>query len=358
MHKLLDAPRDTTTYVISGTDTFRLGSRKLLGNKIKRVDNNFGGNRANLDKAQKYIWKADKGYTLVQVDQGGAEALIVSYLCRDAKYRSLFKHGIKPHNYLGLKLFPDVWKQYFDPIKVDLAIAASIPELSKLPFWKELAKLIASSDDWEPTKRYYHFSKKTIHAGSYGMMANTFRTQLLKESGGEINLTFAASALFLTGLHTEFPELKDWHGRTYETAKTKKQLRNLFDYPYNITHYIKDNDYKDLIAWVPQSTVACITRQAYVKLQELIEKEKLDWHLLHDTHDSYMSEVPDNDVMECAKIMKDLMAVELQSPLDGEKFRMKSSASIGKNWGPRKEKKKDGIVVSVENPDGLYEISL
>lgn len=347
----LSLPRDTTHNIVSGTESFRRASRMLLSSKLETPYNNFGGNRANLEKGMRRIWKADKGYIMCQVDQAGAEALIVAHLCQDKKYRSLFKNGLKPHAYLALKLFREVWHQYFPADQVELACNTPIERLKLLPFFADLVRCISDSDNWESSKRYYHFAKKTIHAGGYGMRENTFILQMMKESEGEINLTKTQGKEFLSGFHNEFPEIQDWQFRVFATARKKKQLRNLFGHPYNITSYIPDDieKCKDLFAWIPQSTVAEITRTAYCNLQEHIETENRDWHILADTHDSYLAEAPEDQGMELAKTMKHFIEIEFTSPFDGSVFRMKSGVSLGFNWAPWKEGK---------NEEGLKEVKL
>lgn len=342
-------PRDTSQWIISGTDSFRLGSRKVLSSTRDTEFINFGGNRANIEKKMRIIWEADRGYKLCQVDQSGAEALIVAYLCKPLKYRSLFLNGIKPHTYLALKLFPEIWKVKFEKDAVEECLLLSIPALAKHPKWNALAELIKSSDDWAPSQRYYHLAKKTIHASSYGMREGTFRSSLLQESEGTIVLTDAQATLFLKTFHLEFPEIKEWHWRVFSQAKQKALLRNLFGFPYHITDYVNENDYKDLIAWVPQSTVACITRQAKIRLQTYIEENNRDWHTLNDNHDSYLAEAPEEEILELARKMKEFMEIELVSPFDASVFRMKSGVSIGRNWAPYDENK---------NKEGLLEIKL
>lgn len=334
-------PRDTGQYIITGAETFRLSCRKVLSNVLDTPWNNQGGNRQNIEKGMRELYVADDGYTFIQCDQSGAEALIVAHLCRKGKYRSLFENGVKPHVYMALKLFPDVWAKHIGEDKIAIALETPIPELKKLPFWKELENLIKSSDNWPSDQRYYHIAKKVIHASSYGMRANTFRMSVLQESGGTIIISLKDAESYLLRFHLEFPEIQEWHNRVYNTAKKTKQLRNLFDFPYNITNYFNENDYKDLIAWVPQSTVACITRSAYINFYEYAAKNKENWHLAGDCHDSYLTMIPDAEVVRALPIMKSFIEIELVSPFDGTKFRMKSEAQTGKNWAPAKEHKNE-----------------
>lgn len=339
-------PRGTGAYKVAGTDSFRLSCSMLFQSKLKLETNNLGTNMQNWEKNIREMFIPDDGYSFVQVDQAGAEALIVAYLCRPGKYRQLFENGIKPHTYLAFKLFIAEWCNLFPGENILQLLTLSIPELKDNPLWKKVASTIKDSDNWISSRRFYHIAKKTIHAGSYGMRGNTFRLTLLKESGGTIVLNSEQAEKFLEGFHKEFPEIREFHAKILELALSKEELRNLFNFPFKITDYINKDDIKDLISWIPQSTVACITRQAYIKLQAFIVQEKLDWHLLGDTHDSYVTMVPDAEVKDAAKVMKDIIEVDLISPYDGTKFKMRSEAQAGKNWAPRKEK----------NPDGLLEV--
>jgi DNA polymerase I-like protein with 3'-5' exonuclease and polymerase domains len=346
MKSKLDKPRTTGQYIISGTDSFRLSCRKVLSNTHDTPYNNFGNNMQNIEKGIREIYIADVGYSLIQADQSGAEALIVAYLCRAAKYRSLFLNGVKPHVYMALKLFPHVWSKHLDEGKINQAINTEIPDLKKLSFWSQLEALIKSSDNWSSNERYYHLAKKTIHSSSYGMRGNTFRMAILQESGGTIVISLKDAESYLMQFHMEFPEIHEWHNQVFITARNKGRLINLFGFPFNITDFVNPNDFKDLIAWIPQSSVACITREAFCNLQDYIESNNKNWHLLGDCHDSYLCECPESEVNDCAKKMREFIEIEMKSPFDGTKFRMKSEVQSGKNWAPKKDK----------NPLGLEEL--
>lgn len=349
IHNKLDLPRDTSHWIVSGTDSFRLASRKILSSLRDTPYINFGGNRANIEKSMRRLWKADHGYKLLQRDQSGAEALIVAYLCIDGNYRALFRNGIKPHTFLALHVFKEQFKKYYDPVKIDLACNTKIDDLKKLDFWKELDKLIRSSDNWHHNERYYFIAKKIVHASSYGMGATKYRMSVLEESGGSIVLSKLDAEFHLMMFFKLFPEIHGWHAKVYEQVKKEKKLRNLFGFPFDFTGYIDDNNIRKAYAFVPQSTVGSITNIAITELQEHIEDNKKDWHILNNDHDSMVVEAPDReqDIKECSLLMKQFIEKEFTSPVDGCKFRMRSGLSIGYNWGPFDEKK---------NPLGLKEV--
>lgn len=333
------APRNSTCYKIAGTETFRLASSKIL--------KEWGGNLQNVEKGARKIYVADSGYQFIQVDQAGAEALIVAYLSPKGQYRTLFEAGIKPHTFVALHVFADVWRKKFKkPEVVEAALGSKIADLKDLAGWKELDSLIKSSDNWPSDQRYYYLSKKVVHASSYGMRRNTFVLAILKDSNGTVVLDPKVAENYLAKFHNLFPEIGKWHQIVQNQIKKDRVLRNLFGYPRLFTGYMGDHDYKECYAFVPQSTVGTITNIAFSELQEYIEENKLDWHLLANTHDSYMFEVPAAEVEHGARIGRFFMEKELIAP-DGTPFRMRSEVQAGYNWAPFKKQ---------ENEYGLKEV--
>lgn len=339
-HTLLDLPRDTGQMIIAGPKTFRRAERKVLSGKSKKNPFiNFGGNRQNIEKKMRRLYEADKGYKLINRDQAGADALIVAHLCKQGRYRELFQYGVKPHLYLALQFFPEAWRPTFGE-RVDEAIATPIKYLNELDHWKPLSKLIKSTDDWEPKKRFYYFGKKTGHSGNYGMGDETLIDNIAKETEGEIVLPRQEAARWLTIYHSRlFPEIqRDFQFGVMNYAKRNGELRNLFNWPFHLTNKNVDKlsakDLNELYSWIPQSTVACITLMAYVEMQDYIEDNDRDWHILQETHDSITMEAPENETEECAVKLGEFMQREMVSPVDGVKFRMRSECQVGYNWAP------------------------
>ena len=337
--------RNSCTYKIAGTKTFRLSSSKILGK--------WGGNLQNVEKSLRCIYIPDPGKIFVQVDQSGAEALIVSYCCRDGNYRSLFKNNIKPHSYISMHLFKDVWPRKMrefgvggDDFYIEELIETPIPELKKNPYWASLDKLIKASDNWSLTERYYYLGKQTEHSSNYDIKAPTFRMNILEKSGGKIVITLEDAEYFLNVKHSLFPEIKeDFHANVRKQAEQTRMLFNLHGHPYTITNYeIQDSDWKELYAIIPQSTVGEITNIAYCRMQRFIEETNVAWDLLANTHDSYLLQCPIEEELQCALKAVEFMEQELVSPYDGTKFNMRAEAQAGFNWSPAHKDK---------NPDGL-----
>ena len=337
--------RFTTCFRLAKTNTFRLGSGKLFGKgktQQSAYGPEYGGNMQNWEKSLRTLAVADEGMSFCQVDQAGAEALVVAYLCPPGRYRDLFLNGIKPHVYIGV-FFPSHWQKQFPCVEEFASI--KISELKNHPQWPAFAKAVAASDGNPSSSRYYYFYKMTCHSGNYGIMENTFCENILAKSGGKVVLTPHEGAMFLTTYRDiAFPELHSFHRYVDNQIETKGELRNLFGFPRRFRSLRFDS--KEAYAFIPQSTVGCITNMAVARMQQHIFDTGVDWGILNNCHDSYLVQAPDAEIMECAKRMKEFIEIEMKG-LRGENFRMRSEASVGKNWGSYHEKK---------NPQGLKEV--
>jgi len=337
---MLDQPRTSTHYVITGAKTYRLSSRKIL--------KQWGGNLQNIEKSNRKRFQPDHGKLFVQVDQSGAEALIVSHcMPKTNKLRQLFDNGIKIHNYLGV-VFTEHWRARF-PMVEDF-IKIPIAEIRNHPKWSEFVKAVADSDENPPATRYYYHYKQSGHSFNYGCQPNAFIGNILLKSKGKVQLSLSQGMRYYEGYHALLPEIQNnyhrWVARTYEKDGI---LRNLQGFPIHITSRVFEHNYKEIYDKIPQSTVGTITNIAFTQTQRLIEEERLEgWDIIQNNHDSYLGQFPEGEVETAAKVMCDLMEQEMVSPF-GEKFRMKASIQIGGNWCPFHPKK---------NPNGLVEVKL
>lgn len=322
--------RNTTNYVIPGTKFFRLGSRQLI--------NGVGSNMQNWEKGLRRMYIPDEGKCFVQVDQSGADALIVSRLLKKGnKLRTLFENNIKPHCYIGLML-PHQWAEKF-PYVYDLA-KVKIEDLQSIKEWKELEAAIKNSDNNPPATRYYYHYKQTCHSGNYDIKENSFILNILDKSGGKVVLTPKQGKEYLSSYHSLLPELIEWHNEIRNQLYETHTLYNLFGHPYYF-HTVNDTMFKEAYSAIPQGTVAQITNNAHTKMQDFIEENKAPYDLLNNCHDSYLAQCPIGEQRECANIMQKFMNHEFK--FRGEIFAMKSEAQWGFNWSPKSEKNPEGL---------------
>ena len=314
--------RVTTAYNLAGTTTYRLASRRLLGK--------WGTNVQNIPKKLRRLFIADERKVFMQVDQSGAEAMIVGYLCVPGNFRTLFLENIKSQVFVALRLFPDVWAAELGR-SMDEFCDAPITQLKSIKGWSELNKVIKASDDWPADRRYYFMAKMVCHASNYGMKFPPFRINILQKSRGAVALDAKEAKRFLATYHKLFPEINQWHNETISTLKRTKMLKNLFGYPRTFTGIIDESMYKEAYAFVPQSTVGCITNLAFVELQNRQDLLDLGVDVLQNNHDSVLLQCPERVVPFVANEAMKHMNRKLVSPR-GEPFQMRSEALVGHNW--------------------------
>lgn len=339
--------RLTCAYVITGTDTFRLGSRKLL--KF-RPDPGYGTNCQNWDSFKsnkRSLVIADKGKVLGQTDQAGADAVIVAYGCvRNGHYRSLFLNGIKPHIYVAMQLFKEHWATVLDVKHEDFSVL-QIPELPKYKYWKDLVDIIKKDEV------KYYIGKKSGHSFNYDQGPNTFQTVVLKETEGVVVIPLADCKAYRQLYKYElFPEIPEWHVKVQEEIKSKRKLANLFGFERRFHQPFGDELWRQGYAFNPQSTVGSITNIAITELQERLEQgdellNKAAFDILQNGHDSILWQANEDYALDVAKIVKEHLGKQFTH--NGVTFKMGSETKIGYNWWSHDE---------VKNPSGMKEVKI
>lgn len=339
--------RLTTAYILTGTDTFRLSSRALFKFKKSLTPKGWGTNVQNWDKMQRRFVIADKDKILIQVDQAGAEALIVAYLCRAGKFRELFEYNVKPHVFVALHLFSKVWSVKFGDELINQLLVLRPRDLKAHPGFKAVERLIKDSDNWPDKERYYFIAKMVCHAANYGMKGPTFQINVLQKSKGAIVLTLKEANWFLDMYHGLFPEIREWHRDTIAKSEYDRTLYNLFDEPRLFLEPKSETLNKQMFAFVPQSTVGEITNRAVVQMQNIIENGDINpewWELdiLQNNHDSLLSQCADQPDVIRASAETIHSALTPTLTYNGVTFKMKAEVQVGYNWGPYKKDYNEG----------------
>lgn len=316
----------------------RLASCALF--KWGKLRPGYGTNMTNIEKSARGMYWADDGNLLNQRDQAGAEALIVAKIAPKGQFNDLFEYGVKPHVFVALHNFLDTWRIKCNDLDLDTFVSTPISKLKSLEGWKKLDQLIKSSDEWQSSERYYYIAKMICHASNYGMRGGAFQLNVLEKSRGTIVLTRAQAETYLDNYHSLFPEIHAWHRQVEAQARQCRVLYNLFGFPRILTEQITESNLKEFYAFIPQSTVGCITHIAITQMQDYIVKAKRNWDILNNCHDSFVVQSPANEWEECQHKMKEYLEQELTTPT-GEKFNMRSEGQTGRNWGPYKQGKNE-----------------
>jgi len=98
------------------------------------------------------------------------------------------------------------------------------------------------------------------------------------------------------------------------------------------TQAVEPSMYKEAFAFVPQSTVGCITNLAFTDLYNNQRIRELGADVLQNNHDSVLLQCDSRYAKEVASIACNALNREMLSP-QGEPFHMRSEAMIGPSWG-------------------------
>lgn len=331
----------TCAYKPAGTKSFRLSSSKLLGYK-NRKDAGWGTNLQNWKKDVRKLIVPPPGMIFIQVDQAGAEALIVAYITSaSCKLRQLFANKVKVHTYVAAHLFANVYEEEFGKLAYAKLLSADISELPKSSDWKALSKKIKDSDNNPPATRYYYLAKQTCHSANYDIKTQTFIMNVLEKSEGQIVIPYKEGDRFLAVYHDLFPQIRsEFHAWVKTCVLREHVIRNMFGHPrycYTPSDLIRDQDLKDWYSWVPQSTVGCITNIADEQMQRKLDTGELSGFVIcQNNHDSLLIATTPDRKQGVARIVQEHMNIEMTNHR-GEKFRMASEANWGHNWKDTKE---------------------
>lgn len=110
----------------------------------------------------------------------------------------------------------------------------------------------------------------------------------------------------------KFPEIKNWQNRLIEQVRVRRFVSNVFGYKFFFMDRIEGTVFNQAVAWIPQSTVACIINRGYMKLY----KNHPEIQVLLQVHDSLAGQYPIGIAEQCRKTVVEACQIELPYPGD------------------------------------------
>ena len=160
----------------------------------------------------------------------------------------------------------------------------------------------------------YSKAKSFIHGTNYG---GSYRTMARSQKISEAQARAAQEAWF-----ARHPGIKRWHARVWRELSAGKPIANRFGYRI---HFFGRNALPEALAWIPQSTVACVINRAWKQIEERVPEAKvlLQVHdeLLGQIHVSCLNRL--NELLDCMRVV-----VPYEPPLI-----IPCELKIGRNWG-------------------------
>ncbi len=276
------------SYVIGGTETGRLSSRKSVFNTGMNLQNIPPG-------VCRRMFIADEGKTFVNVDLSQAEARVVAYIAEEIRQIKVFEDEGDIHQLNADNLPPD-----FTPKG---SAYENVPNPRRL------------------------FAKKHVHAFNYGEGAWAFA----KEAGiPRLEATAIRNKYF-----DSYPSIRAYH-MGVQSALNKNRVmttpmgrRRTFFGPWG------DQLFREAYAFVPQSTVGDVLNLALIGFCKI---NKLATPMLQ-IHDAFLVQCDDNQDM-IDRVSADMReAFKIPLSIKGRTFTIPIDIKVGKNWDEMEEVK-------------------
>jgi uracil-DNA glycosylase family 4 len=246
----INAPLDTDgrmrcSFNIAGTETYRFSSSA----------NAFGSglNLQNIPKGGEFgdglelpnvrsLFEPDPGFTFFDIDLDSADLRIVAWEAEIQEMKDMLAEG--------KKVYVEVMKEYYKN-----------PNMTK-------------------NDPQYTTFKSLCHGTNYLGTAKGLaeRLGLLVHEIDKVQKWY----------YGKFPNLKKWQDELKDQVIKRKMVQNIFGYRCYFFDRIEGTIFNQAVAWIPQSTVACLINRAYVN----IYRNHPDIQVLLQVHDSLAGQFP------------------------------------------------------------------
>lgn len=247
----VQAPLDTdgrirTSFNVCGTETYRFSSSKnAFGTGLNCQNIPKGGEteEGGLDLPNvRKLFIPDPGHTMFDIDLDSADLRIVTWESDCKWMKDNFTAGRKP--------YIEVMKEYYRN-----------PNMDK-----------------KSHPREYAMFKSLCHGTNYLGTADGIapRIGLLVHETERIQKWYFGLC----------PEIKLWQERIKKQVSSQRFVSNAFGYKNFFFNKIEGTIFNQAVAWIPQSTVACLINRAYVN----IDRNLKEVEVLLQVHDSLMGQ--------------------------------------------------------------------
>lgn len=203
----------------------------------------------------KKCFRPDPGYIICDADLDRADAQVVAWEADDISLKVLFREGLDIHLANASAIF---------------RLGITFDHLRDEAYTKTLQVKYKPERD---------MAKRGVHATNYGSNAHTLAKHL--------NITVKEAEQFQDFWFSAHPGIAAWHDRISDELQTRRQVFNKFGYRRFYFDRVQ-NLLPEALAWVPQSTVACVINRGWYNLYKNIPEIQV----LLQVHDSLVFQVP------------------------------------------------------------------
>jgi len=245
-----------------------------------------------LAKDIKSMMKVRPGKIFIKADASQAEPRVVAVLSKDWELLEAFENNVDIHRRTAALIFAYT-------AKLELSANFSHPIVDKLPK--------------DGPERFC--GKKTRNAGNYKMGKRRFMTEFNTDAQKfDIPMTVSEwrAGQMLELFHKASPKLENFYAEIKDAIDSTRVLIDPFGGVRIFNGRMDDEIYKEAYANIPQRTIGHLVQGAALKIQEEIGWDNDCAYFLGEKHDELVMEVPENDWMPYAKLLRHHM----MSPID------------------------------------------
>jgi DNA polymerase-1 len=193
------------------------------------------------------LFVPDEDQMMFDMDLAGADAQVVAWEADDDDLKNAFRSRLDIHSFNAKTLF---------------GLSEPVAEIKKLH---------------NPKRQ---MAKRWVHGTNYGGSARTMAITC--------GISVAESERFQKRWFGMHPGIAAWHQRTKRELSTSRTVRNRFGYR---RYYFDrpDEVLGEALAWGPQSTVACVTNEIWLRLRR---QTKVPFQIHFPVHDSLVGQYP------------------------------------------------------------------
>lgn len=275
------------TFNVCGTETYRFSSSKNAFNTGMNMQNIPKGGELEDDGLElpniRKLFIPDQGMTMFDIDLDSADLRIVTWESDCQWMKENFRNGRKP--------YVEVMKEYYHDQSM--------------------------SKNSHP--REYAMFKSLCHGTNYLGTADGIapRIGLLVHETERIQKWYFGLC----------PEIAKWQEDIKKQVSGRRYVSNAFGYRNYFFDRIEGTIYNQAVAWIPQSTVACLINRAWAA----IESGMPEAEILIQVHDSLVGQVPTHRKQELLPRIAELATVPI--PYDDPLLIPVGFVSSERSWG-------------------------
>lgn len=251
--------RMRTSYNICGTETYRLSSSENAfdsGGNLQNVPKGGEDDESDLVLPNmRTIFVPDPGFTFFDTDLSKADLRVVIWESDETEMKAMLAEGRDPYIETAREF-------YNDPT---------------------ITKRLPNGQDNPKYKIFKSFAHGTHYLGTAVGLSQ------------RLGLTVHQAERTQKWYFGKYPKIKDWQEVFCDEIRRTRRVKNAFGYTRVYFDRISESTCREAIAWLPQSTVACVINRVWKNLFDHAPQIQV----LLQVHDSLAGQFPTHRTAEC-----------------------------------------------------------